>query len=543
MHAAIAAAGLALGASGAVFPRQQGCCFSLTASGGQSGTLWQLSDGQNRIGGQGGDDAQYCISSDGTITDGSGRGCILTPPTTQFQCDTGATPDSGFSVSSNGQLQHNGDDTFYACPADENEYNVYTQKVEGQEKCTKITLSTGGECQGNGGGNGSGNGGGNGGNQGSTASQGTTAAPSKSKGSYGGESSAPAETTTYACNPAHSYPNGASCVSTGGSLTLVTPTTEATAPGTSKSKGGYGGETSAPAQTTTYACNPAHSYPNGASCVSTGGSLTLVTPTSEGTAPAASKSKGGWGGYGGGKGSTPAMTTTAYETQTNSYEQPAKSTGTEDYGDKTTKSYEQPAKTTETEGNDQGGKTATATQPSGTNSGSGGNGGNGGNGKACATTLNEGSYETPHLIVPVNKDSPDESYGTSYFGQVNSTTSSIFNFDIPSSYEGKTCSIVFLFPKKEDLETANYDYSGSGSMSCDKLESAATEQTTYNSVPKVSSHLNDLELESGNSYVVSTGSCEAGQKVSYQLSSEGGMALNFFEDWNPSPLGLFMTVC
>merc|ERR1712087_1013208 len=211
MHAAFAAAGLALGASGAVLPRQQGCCFSLTASGGQSGTLWQLSDGQNRIGGQGGDGAQYCISSDGTITDGSGRGCILTPPTTQLQCDTGAMPDSGFSVSSNGQLQHNGDDTFYACPADENEYNVYTQKVEGQDKCTKITLSTGGECEGNCGGNG--------GNQGSTASQGTTAAPSKSKGGYGGESSAPAETTTYACNPAHSYPNGASCVSTGGSLT------------------------------------------------------------------------------------------------------------------------------------------------------------------------------------------------------------------------------------------------------------------------------------------------------------------------------------
>merc|ERR1712113_256314 len=162
---------------------------------------------------------------------------------------------------------------------------------------------------------------------------------------------------------------------------------------------------------------------------------------------------------------------------TKSYEQPAKSTESMDYGDKTTKSYEQPAKTTETEGNDEGGKTATATQPSGTDSGNGGDGGNGGNGKACATTLNEGSYETPHLIVPVNKDSPDESYGTSYFGQVNSTTSSIFNFDVPYDYEGKTCSVVFLFPNKEALETANYDYSGSGSMSCDKLESAATEQT------------------------------------------------------------------
>ncbi|KAI7469061.1 hypothetical protein KC351_g13314 [Hortaea werneckii] len=515
MHAAFAAAGLALGASGAVLPRQQGCCFSLTASGGQSGTLWQLSDGQNRIGGGGGDDAQYCISSDGTITDGSGRGCILTPPTTQFQCDTGATPDSGFSVSSNGQLQHDGDDTFYACPADENEYNVYTQKVEGQDKCTKITLSTGGECEGNGGGNG--------GNQGSTASQGTTAAPSKSKGGYGGESSAPAETTTYACNPAHSYPNGASCVSTGGSLTLVTPTTEATAPGASKSKGGYGGDKGSTLAVTTTA---------------------YETQTKSYEQPAKSTESMDYGGKTTKSYEQPAKSTESMDygdKTTKSYEQPAKTTESKTYGgDMSTKSYEQPAKTTETEGNDEGGKTATATQPSGTDSG---NGGNGGNGKACATTLNEGSYETPHLIVPVNKDSPDESYGTSYFGQVNSTTSSIFNFDIPYSYEGKTCSVVFLFPNKEDLETANYDYAGSGSMSCDKLESAATEQTTYNSVPKVSSHLNDLELGSGNSYVVSTGSCEAGQKVSYQLSSEDGMALNFFEDWNPSPLGLFMTVC
>ena len=69
--------------------------------------------------------------------------------------------------------------------------------------------------------------------------------------------------TTYACNPAHSYPNGASCISTAGSLTLVTPSPVPT----------------------TFACNPAHSYPNGASCISTAGSLTLVTPSQSAPAP------------------------------------------------------------------------------------------------------------------------------------------------------------------------------------------------------------------------------------------------------------------
>lgn len=45
------AAGMALGASAALLPRADQCCFQLTASGGASGTLGQLGDGQNRIGG------------------------------------------------------------------------------------------------------------------------------------------------------------------------------------------------------------------------------------------------------------------------------------------------------------------------------------------------------------------------------------------------------------------------------------------------------------------------------------------------------------
>lgn len=74
-------------------------------------------------------------------------------------------------------------------------------------------------------------------------------------------------TTTYACNPAHQYPNGASCISTAGSLTLVTP---------------------APVAATTYACNPAHQYP-GASCISTAGTLSLVKNNATATPAGAAK--------------------------------------------------------------------------------------------------------------------------------------------------------------------------------------------------------------------------------------------------------------
>lgn len=52
------------------------CCFGLTASGGQSGTVGQLDDGQTRIGG-GLPPAQFCMTGS-SIKDSTGRGCIVT---------------------------------------------------------------------------------------------------------------------------------------------------------------------------------------------------------------------------------------------------------------------------------------------------------------------------------------------------------------------------------------------------------------------------------------------------------------------------------
>ena len=57
--------------------RQNTCCFSLTASGGASGVLGQLADGQNRVGGNY-PAGSYCINGQGGLIDASGRGCILT---------------------------------------------------------------------------------------------------------------------------------------------------------------------------------------------------------------------------------------------------------------------------------------------------------------------------------------------------------------------------------------------------------------------------------------------------------------------------------
>lgn len=60
----------------AIITRWAPCCFHLSASVAVTGTVGQLDDGQNRVGG-GLLPADYCIA-DGAITDGNGRGCILT---------------------------------------------------------------------------------------------------------------------------------------------------------------------------------------------------------------------------------------------------------------------------------------------------------------------------------------------------------------------------------------------------------------------------------------------------------------------------------
>lgn len=99
--------------SAAILRRDQ-CCFQITASGGVSGVMGQLDDGQNRLNGTY-SPATYCYSNGG-ITDSNGRGCIITTTndsTKQFQCDEGTAAQAGFSIGANGTLSFDSSDQFY----------------------------------------------------------------------------------------------------------------------------------------------------------------------------------------------------------------------------------------------------------------------------------------------------------------------------------------------------------------------------------------------------------------------------------------------
>jgi hypothetical protein len=153
---------------------------------------------------------------------------------------------------------------------------------------------------------------------------------------------------------------------------------------------------------------------------------------------------------------------------------------------------------------------------------------------SCPTTLS-GDYQFPHLIIPINSASPNTVYGTSYNGTITSTMSSIFNFDVPSSYSGKSCSLIFLFPDQQDLQTSSFSFSGDGKIDFSSLSSVATTSTDYANAPGVKTDYGVTTVAPGNSYSITTFSCPAGQAVSFELKNAGTTNLNYFQDYNPSP--------
>ncbi|KAI1498448.1 ubiquitin 3 binding protein But2 C-terminal domain-containing protein [Biscogniauxia marginata] len=160
------------------------------------------------------------------------------------------------------------------------------------------------------------------------------------------------------------------------------------------------------------------------------------------------------------------------------------------------------------------------------------------------TTFYECATNYPHLIIPVDSGNPDTSYGTSYFGEVTSSVSSIFDFDIPKTdNRDKTCNIVFPFPTLDKLETSSFNFSGSGAIEFARLDSAARSTTTFNTLPGVAKTYDQLVMAPGNAYTLDTFVCPAGTTIAFEMSNAAGGSTDsrFFQDYNPWPLGLYIT--
>ena len=162
---------------------------------------------------------------------------------------------------------------------------------------------------------------------------------------------------------------------------------------------------------------------------------------------------------------------------------------------------------------------------------------------SCSPSLSD-TYQYPHLIVSVDKDSPNTPQGNSYNAHLSTTISSIFNFDIPPSYKGLTCSLVFLFPTQDALRTSNYTVSGNGGIDVTQLQNPATTETTYDTVPPVAADIGTVAaVQAGKSFVIASGACAAGARLGYQVSATRSLDLEYFQDYDTAPIGLYITAC
>ncbi|KAI9839267.1 MAG: hypothetical protein M1819_003261 [Sarea resinae] len=504
---------LCLGASAAVTRRQTtGCPFQLTASGSESGTVGELTDGQVRIGG-GLTQSTFTILN-GAITDQNGKGCILTSPTTQFQCDTGAPAQSGFSISSTGQLESGGSTTFFACPTGENgEYNIYTQS-QPNAMCVQISL-TASSCF-------------NSGSSTSASSSHSSTATSQ-QGSASGQTETQTSTSTGTASTQTHLSNSTRTVT---ATSTAAPQTE-TGSGSTSTKAGV---TSTQAEVTSSQAGVTSSQ---AGVTSTeAGSTSTEAPQTE-TATGVTSSEAGTT-------STKAETTSTSAPRTETETVSVASTHASSAIGSVVTSAETTATEAQTETETLAGsststvetsvQTATITAATGT-----------AHPTTCPTSLS-GAYQFPHLIIPVSSSAPNTAAGTSFNGTITPTVSSIFNFDFPASVANLTCSLIFLFPTQAQLSTSSFTFSGgssagSGAIDFARLVSPATNATDAANAPAVLTDFGATTVSPGNAYSISNFACPAGETVAFELSSVNGTSLVFMEDFNPSPIGLFVTEC
>ncbi|KAI9709998.1 MAG: hypothetical protein M1820_003076 [Bogoriella megaspora] len=164
----------------------------------------------------------------------------------------------------------------------------------------------------------------------------------------------------------------------------------------------------------------------------------------------------------------------------------------------------------------------------------------------CPGELGTG-YVAPWLIIPISQSQPTTPFGTIYSPTITpNDLCTIFILAIPSSVGNKTCTLEFLFPEQDQLETSSYHISGPGNFDfagyIDAIE--ITPNTTWQSQEGLGTHeLPPTNWQPGNKYVLYEGPCalDAGNVVGGRVCSKD-TSLDFFQDYNECPIGLWITL-
>ncbi|OKL56675.1 hypothetical protein UA08_08253 [Talaromyces atroroseus] len=482
------------------------CCFGLAATGNATGVLGQIDDGQVRIG-SGLPPGQFCIDPSGAIKDGNGRGCYLTPPTSQLQCDVGANPMPGFTIDSSGKIHHNASTSFVACQSGQSDQmNIYTSPAPSDVTgCEPIELQTD-KCQPPGG-------------------------PPAPPGPP-----APAPPSVPPTGPAPpAKPAGPPAPPPSGPSPAPAPAPAPAPPGHTVGPGGPSPSGPAPPAVPSSPAGPSSCPTPGPQGPGPAGSG-QAGPTTSGAPNAPSGHRTPSAPHG-------SPTAPGLPPFANSSAPAPAGNGTGPTAPIPTGAISPTGGVTPAPGAG-GGGCGGGGSSGGCPGGGGGGAGAGGGGQAgCGTTLVNGSYEFPHLIIPIDSSSPSKAPGTSYNGTITSSISSIFNFDFGQNVTNKQCSLVFLFPTQDQLETSAFSFKGDGAIKFSQLEAPASNQTSSSNAPDVKVDYGVTNVSPGHSYTITNFACPVGETLAFELKNAGSTDLNYFEDFNPAPIGLYITTC
>ncbi|EMC94729.1 hypothetical protein BAUCODRAFT_124327 [Baudoinia panamericana UAMH 10762] len=164
----------------------------------------------------------------------------------------------------------------------------------------------------------------------------------------------------------------------------------------------------------------------------------------------------------------------------------------------------------------------------------------------CPLNLIGTNFEFPHLIIPLDRNTPITPLGNSLNGTLGGTKSSAFNFDIPASDAGSQCTLVFLFPTQSQMQTSAYTYTnpnGNGTVQFTRLVAPAARDSAYSTVPGTAELYPPVQIRPGGKFEIAQFPCPAGETIGLRMSPYAGdVELEYFQDFNPCPIGLYITV-
>lgn len=155
-------------------------------------------------------------------------------------------------------------------------------------------------------------------------------------------------------------------------------------------------------------------------------------------------------------------------------------------------------------------------------------------------------FEFPHLIIPISASNPTTAYPDTLVPNITANdVSNIFNFDIPAERSGQNCTLRFLFPAEDQLTTSYFKLVGFGtfSFSLSAVDVGAVEgNTTFDNQPMGGNphgYPCSKSMQPGNAYTLGSTICIPGV-MSVTMSSTDSN-LEWFQDYNPCPIGLYVT--